>query len=408
MISAVIAHYDPLGLRSANFARLLQSIRQFTERSVVVSTGITELDAYSVTKLGFALIRRENVGYDFMSYAIGFDGALAAVTPEQILFCNDSFFITDVSLFSNCIQRLLNARHNAAFLAISKQAEEHGQSFCFKFRRRFFMRLKVREFFASIRPLCSRLDVVFRYEIGLSRCIKNMGEQLIGVLNPFCLPQTGVENLNPTHIHAAEIEARCGFIKYERLMANPLGLESSPRLIALSDEVRSEASTPQAASENSTRHGVAICHCHYVEVVDELIEILDHLPDRTEIHVTSANAAVIEAFNARWLRRHIQLRVHAVENRGRDMLPFFDLLRKLDVPDDTPILKIHGKRSLYSPSGTKWRRDLLAGLLPSAAAALQALNDFRHNPRLGILGPPGSYTSNLDYWGGVIGSGSQT
>ena len=66
MISAVIAHYDPLGLRSANFARLLQSIRQFTERSVVVSTGITELDACSVTKLGFALIRRENVGYDFM------------------------------------------------------------------------------------------------------------------------------------------------------------------------------------------------------------------------------------------------------------------------------------------------------------------------------------------------------
>jgi lipopolysaccharide biosynthesis protein len=400
VISALIAHYDPLGERSANFSRLLQSIKPLSEHSIVVSTGITASDASSVTKFGFALIRRENVGYDFMSYAVGFDSALTAILPEQILFCNDSIFISDMGLFANCLQRLLDDECNAAFLLTSRQGEEHGQSFCFKFRRRLYVRPQVREFFASVRPLPNRLDVVFRYEIGLSHRIKDMGEKLVGVLNPLCLPGIRAANINSTHIYAAEIEAHCGFIKYERLMVNPLGLENSSRLLALSNEAHSEASASPVVSKKRICPAVIICHCHYVEVVDDLINALEHLPDRAEIHITSANAAVMEMFKIRWLRRHIKLHVHAVENRGRDMLPFFDLLRKLDVPDDTPILKIHGKRSLYSPLGTKWRRDLFAGLLPSAAATTQALDAFRRNPRLGMLGPSGSYTSNLDYWGG--------
>ncbi|WP_446714740.1 hypothetical protein, partial [Aeromonas veronii] len=70
---AIIAHFDPKGERSSNWCLLLQTIRPFVSAGVVVSTGISERDSQVARELGFAVIRRKNVGYDFMSYAVGYD-----------------------------------------------------------------------------------------------------------------------------------------------------------------------------------------------------------------------------------------------------------------------------------------------------------------------------------------------
>lgn len=398
-IHAVIAHFDPHGERSVNLIRLLRCAKPLVDYGVVVSTGMTTRDGDLVRKLGFGLVQRANIGYDFMSYAVGLDAVLTAILPDQVLFCNDSMFITRESVFQACLLKLLGAKDQAAFLLSSGQAEEHGQSFCFKLRRRLYMRRQFREFFASVRPQPTRLDVVFQYEIGLSRCIQNFGQRCVGVLDDID-GQARASNLNAAHTYAAEIEALSGFVKYERLMKNPLDLPNSARLMMLRSEAQSEASSHRMAPGPSPSRAIAVCHCHYVEVIDDLVEALDLLPDHTELHLTSANEAVIDTFATLWRRRLIRLHVHAVENHGRDVLPFLELIWKLDPADNIPVLKVHGKRSLYSPLGTRWRRDLIASLLPSEAGASEVLNAFRRNPRMGMLGPAGSYTCNPEYWGG--------
>ncbi|MRG55125.1 hypothetical protein GF108_05950 [Phyllobacterium sp. SYP-B3895] len=151
--------------------------------------------------------------------------------------------------------------------------------------------------------------------------------------------------------------------------------------------------------ETSEHPVVAICHCHYEEVVDELILILDRLPDGSQVHVTSSNPSVLASFKSGWRRSKVSLDVLATENKGRDVLPFLRVLALLKLPDDIPILKIHGKRSLYSSTGEKWRRDLLNELVPSEAGVQKIVNEFGNSPKLAMIGASGSYVSDLGYWG---------
>ncbi|WP_228017731.1 rhamnan synthesis F family protein [Phyllobacterium pellucidum] len=151
--------------------------------------------------------------------------------------------------------------------------------------------------------------------------------------------------------------------------------------------------------ETSELPVIVICHCHYEEVVDELIYVLDRVPDTAQIYVTSSNPLVLSAFKSRWKRCKVSLDVLATENKGRDVLPFLRVLALLKLPDDLPILKIHGKRSLYSPSGEKWRRDLLNELIPSEAGVQKIVNEFGNSPKLAMIGASGSYVSDLGYWG---------
>lgn len=390
---AVIAHFDPQGVRSGNLNRLLDCIRPHVDSGVVVSAGMSTCDVDLVVGMGFDLIQRTNVGYDFMSYSVGMDTVLTAVGPDQILFCNDSIYITDAGLFQACLKAIIDSRDSAAFAVTSRQREEHGQSFCFKLRRCLYMAGEIREFFAHIRPQPTRRDVVFQYEFGLSRCIKNVGGKLGAIFD-----SGGVLD-NPTHSLAGEIEARLGFVKYERLLRNPMRLVDSQRFLALATAARVPVPTRKAAPASSDAPAIAICHCHYPEVIDELVTALDRLPDQTELYVTSSDPMVLEMFPAKWRRKGIKLRLRAVENRGRDVLPFLEVLRAIDIRDNTPVLKIHGKQSPQLPFGTRWRRDLLRGLLPSEVKIWEFITAFQTNPRLGILGSPGAYVSNQRYWG---------
>ncbi len=143
---------------------------------------------------------------------------------------------------------------------------------------------------------------------------------------------------------------------------------------------------------------VAICHCHHIELVSELGRVIGRLPPAAALHITSSSEAVL----ARWdgLKR-LPMRpiLHRVENRGRDIRPFFEVAKGLSIDPDTLVLKLHGKRSDYSRRGKAWRRDLLNGLLPDRRAPGFVAQRFRDNPRLGMLGAPGSFIAHPVYWG---------
>ena len=144
---------------------------------------------------------------------------------------------------------------------------------------------------------------------------------------------------------------------------------------------------------------IAVCHCHHVALVPELARKLLCLPRGATLYVTSADAAVFDAWAPYRQRSLVPIRFHPVENRGRDLRAFFEVAGKLDVSPDTLVLKIHGKRSSYTAQGDWWRRDIIRGLFPGPFAVQRIVGAFRDDPRLALVGAPNTFISHPVYWG---------
>lgn len=398
---AVIAHFDPDGKKSDNWAVLLDCISDVCSSGVVVSTGICDADISAARARGFRVIRRDNVGYDFLSYAVGVSASKDVPPLTTRLICNDSLYVADRSTFARTLDQVLSSPEDVTFLTKSNQIATHGQSFCFAIKPAVFNRAAFQDFFTFIRPLPTKMEIILSYELGLTRKLQELGIHWSAVIESDKLASLRAgeapSELNPTQYFADEIIRQYGFAKIERLLNNPNNLENSKLVDQHAEQFKLSLSNRIADRPVSRPKAIAIVHCHYIEVVDELIDALDNLVDGCEIYVTSSNSEVLTKFKLGWRRTRIHLHVVAIENWGRDVRPFIHVLQQLCIADDVPILKIHGKRSLYSPSGDSWRRDLLKSLLP--ADTEQILDLFESDPKLAILGSPNSFVSNNEYWG---------
>lgn len=90
--------------------------------------------------------------------------------------------------------------------------------------------------------------------------------------------------------------------------------------------------------------------------------------------------------------------VQVVPNRGRDVLPFINLLPKLKAAGYESVLKLHSKKSLHRDNGADWFEDMLEKLLPSKVVSKDILSMLDKNDTL--IGPAGHFVSLGKYMGG--------
>ncbi len=419
---AIVAHFDPSGLKSANWRTLLSCLSSVCQKGVIVSTGINDADAQAAIDKGFSVIRRENVGYDFMSYAVGATASKNASPSATRLFCNDSIYVTDPTLFTVSLQTVIDGkpdgqpdgRQSVQFLTRSTEIMAHGQSYCFSIPARIFNRQSFQSFFQNVRPQAKKLDIIHAYEIGLTRLLNTMKEPWSALFKPgsqATAPSRFDNGLNPTHFRADEIMDKHGFVKIERLTKNPENIQNSKAIERHLQEYTSNIQSVPMTIHRDSPKAVVVCHCHAMEDIDELVNALDQLPDGCEIHITSSNPEILTNFKLQWRRRHVPLFLIGIENWGRDVRPFTFAIQNLKLPDDIPVLKIHGKRSLIASDGDSWSNDMLNRLLPSETVINQYIDLFKTRPKLAMLGVAGSYDSNRDdlgfYAGGMYWIRSQ-
>lgn len=138
-----------------------------------------------------------------------------------------------------------------------------------------------------------------------------------------------------------------------------------------------------------------ILHLHYDELWPDIRGYLKRSFDDggfdLYVSVTSSAAAkkVLEDFP--------DANTKLVENRGRDILPFLQVLKVVIDLGYTAVCKIHSKRSVYRNDGDNIRDEILDALIGSKEKVGEILSRFNDNPRLGMVAPRNYLLSHNDH-----------
>ena len=153
---------------------------------------------------------------------------------------------------------------------------------------------------------------------------------------------------------------------------------------------------PQLISEEQSV--ALVIHAFYTDVFTEIMEYVNKLSSVcTKLYVTTTEEHEHE------ISRQLENIPHdfvlkVVENRGRDILPFLNIMPEVIAAGHTFMVKVHTKKSLHRQDGETWRRDLYNKTLTNNALS-KALTTMKENSNIGILGPDGHLVSMGYFWG---------
>ena len=128
---------------------------------------------------------------------------------------------------------------------------------------------------------------------------------------------------------------------------------------------------------------VTLLHLYYPELIDWFAERLAATAEVLDLMITVPETWT-EADLARAREAFPKAHLAIAENRGRDIRPFVETLRRAKALGYSVFCKLHSKRSPHRASGDEWRAALVDGLLGGEATAL-ALRAFGQDPKLGLL-----------------------
>ncbi len=162
-----------------------------------------------------------------------------------------------------------------------------------------------------------------------------------------------------------------------------------------------------SAVEDSTRvagglRTLVLIHAFDPERLPTLLKRIKFLPLLHDLVITTdtkSKALRVEAIHKEILGDGLWLRVEVVANHGRDVLPFWTMLRKYGSGYDY-FLKLHLKRTIHwdnfanssgesfgSDAGAEWTNDSLRCLIPASNMACLSLLHWMSAQHLGCLYP---------------------
>ncbi len=142
-----------------------------------------------------------------------------------------------------------------------------------------------------------------------------------------------------------------------------------------------------------------VIHTFYPDVFEEIIGYLRCISDDIQLFIT-APAAIIEE-TRRILESDtgkLSYSLLEVENRGRDILPFLQILKRVKQEGFTTVLKIHTKKSQHRQDGSRWRKDIFEKLLLKENFRA-ALNYLKEHGEVGMIGPAAHIVPMTTYIG---------
>ncbi|WP_341358833.1 rhamnan synthesis F family protein [Georgenia sp. M64] len=168
--AALVAQYSRGNVMSRSLLELVRQLDDGGYRCVVVSTCESpeplvwpgELPAATV------VLRRPNLGYDFGSWAVALDRYPAVAALPRVILTNDSM-AGPFAPIAPLLEAFDTGHTDVWSLTDSYQLGRHIQSFFVGFRDGVLAEPPFRTFFRKVRVEKEKMDVVHRYEVGLTR-----------------------------------------------------------------------------------------------------------------------------------------------------------------------------------------------------------------------------------------------
>ncbi len=180
-----------------------------------------------------------------------------------------------------------------------------------------------------------------------------------------------------------------GFSLFSRQFLASLGKNS--------EQIRIPVNSLPGGIRNGESKLAIVIHAFYPDVFGEMISQMDFSGFNAGLFITTAaeNHDLISGIVS---ELPIPSLILTVENRGRDILPFLEILpqvinRKYDI-----VLKLHTKKSNHLNRREHWRHDLL-NKLTSREAMEHALSVFQKFPQISMIGPAGHILPMHLYYG---------
>jgi len=154
-----------------------------------------------------------------------------------------------------------------------------------------------------------------------------------------------------------------------------------------------------ALKQDPTSPYAIVVHIYYAELWPEFEKILRSLPIKFDLFVTlTYRGKVTEDCERLVSQAFPNAIVVQTENRGRDILPFVNLVNSGLLSEYQAVCKIHTKKSPHRLDGDTWRTHLIAGLL-SAPKVKDWLDKFLGDDRASIWVSDGQYYNDEKWWG---------
>jgi lipopolysaccharide biosynthesis protein len=139
-----------------------------------------------------------------------------------------------------------------------------------------------------------------------------------------------------------------------------------------------------------------VVHLHYDDLLEAMAGYVENVPEACDLYVSVRDGSfkrVRQLVRARWP----EATVVSYPNRGRDVLPFLQIVSWVRGFGYDAICKVHSKKSRQRDDGDRWRSDVLAKLLGSRERVAETLDKLRGGA--GLVAPGGHWLSGVTHCG---------
>lgn len=169
-----MAAYDPNGEIADHVRFQIEAWQGQCSRLIFVTTHALTAPAREWLAGRAELIERENVGYDFYSYRTGLFAAGDLTTYDQVVICNDTC-VGPLRGFAEIFAGMDAAAYDFWGFTASDEVAPHVQSYFLVFTPAVVASPAFAGFWEAMTPESKRWTVITRYEIGLSRILREAG-----------------------------------------------------------------------------------------------------------------------------------------------------------------------------------------------------------------------------------------
>ena len=431
MNAAIVAHFNEDSSFDDNFINLVKTVRKYFKKVVVVSTS-EAVNKKVFKEYDIEVIVRPNIGYDFYSYKVGFIKLKKELKSiENLLLINSSILLVEQKKFEYLLKKSLDAMQVRSHLGLvsSDQYAQHFQSYFVLIGKLCMDSVLLSNFIDTIKPLNNKIEIITKYECGLSAVLKSIKNDGISLYIPQredinsaieTFSKNGntnrdqimdfLKNINWSHYACKNIAEKYGVIKKEVVHKNPFLLD-----IRFIDKYKNSLNTKsslqkKSITEESVIYGIpaqehvktaVALHLFYSDLIEEFILYLKNIVEPFDIYISTPFESDIPKIINQFSRIAASVTVLLTENRGRDVLPFIKITKKYKLSNYKSIVKIHSKKSQYSNNGSEWRNETLKSLLGDTYTIRKIINALKDNG-VGMVGPAKFYLTNPIYNGSSI------